>query len=856
MTVLNINNNVSEDYTYILDTQEIFYDKQSIPTDIYTYNNNVWNEVPANSFDTTYSNIKQFILTHSPPKLLNTNEDFLSLIPADFSIVSKKILLKDTTTDEPIKYYVVLATVGAVDSIVDVEMQDSTDLIQQVILNENFTEEDYFAMTIENCSREVFSDIPKGEYELFLKTENEEFLKYNQTIIIENNFPAKISIGSNTVTYTELQEESFVYVGISTDDQTNFPEIPKSQYFAIVFDENEIFCIPIKSLRFANTKITDIQDYTPNDNEYLSARQTYNMIVKALEEFEIFQVFDSQQTFSQIQNPKANCIYFVYKPSESSDGLNMNFDLYSYDPDNNSFIKLDNLTFSPNDFAPKSHAHGNLTNDGKVGSDSNYFVTTTTDGEITSKQKIGNITTSGAIGSTANLPVITTSSGILTTGSFGASANTFCQGNDSRLSNARTPTSHTHGNLQNNGQVGSTAQANKNVVTDNNGKITTENKPTIPSKTSQLTNDSGFLTSHQNIVTSWENTPSDEKVPSEKLTKDYFDLVISGELDGEEINEINFDAISQSIEWFGSSGDYGGYYLNAYSLITENTKKINVDIDELLYSDLIEDSTIGTVYLGHFYSGLFLEYRHDEIYINDSLISYDKKIENGNPPQTNTNLLVSFIFADFALIIEFYENNIKTYEVIYINISIDYGWAIGIVNNANFCNGITVYEEPMVSSYGFLYQNKEIMPILVDEWEDAFGDVEGAWKYWYIGDVFKDNLIGVFNVEFNSTDSFFGFDDIIFGSKNDGVYLMNPKNMSYICKISNDFTVDFILKFHRRSRSFDVEIKTPLAKLFLGALNDNKYLDIYSFNIEEFKYTKKVKLIDTVDTVHVPDLVP
>ena len=108
-------------------------------------------------------------------------------------------------------------------------MQDSTDLIQQVILNQNFTEEDYFATIIENCSREVFSNIPKGEYELFLKTENQEFLKYNQTIIIENNFPAKISLGGNTVTYTELQEESFVYIGISTDDQTNFPEIPKSQ---------------------------------------------------------------------------------------------------------------------------------------------------------------------------------------------------------------------------------------------------------------------------------------------------------------------------------------------------------------------------------------------------------------------------------------------------------------------------------------------------------------------------------------------------------------------------------------------------------------------------------------------------
>lgn len=292
MTILNINNNISEDYTYVLDTQEIFYDKQSIPTGIYEYdyyNGNVWLELPAETeqFDAIYPSIKEFILTHGPPKLLNVNEDFLSLIPTDSATVSKKILLKDTTTDKPIRYYVVLATVGAVDSIVDVEMQDSTYLTQQVNLNPNFTEEDYFAMTIENCSQEVFSDMPTGEYELFLKTEGKEFLKYNQTIIIENNFPAKISLGNNTVTYTELQEKSFVYVGIKTDDQTNFPEIPKSQYFAIMFRGGDILCIPIKSLCLLNTKITDIHDYTPNDNEYLSARQTYNMIVKALEEFEM-----------------------------------------------------------------------------------------------------------------------------------------------------------------------------------------------------------------------------------------------------------------------------------------------------------------------------------------------------------------------------------------------------------------------------------------------------------------------------------------------------------------------------------------------------------------------------------------
>lgn len=93
-------------------------------------------------------------------------------------------------------------------------------------------------------------------------------------------------------------------------------------------------------------------------------------------------------------------------------------------------------------FTPKSHNHGNLSNDGKVGSNANYFVTTTTGGAITSKQKIGNITTSGAIGSTANKPLITTTNGVITTGSFGTTANTFCQGNDSRLSDARTPIEH------------------------------------------------------------------------------------------------------------------------------------------------------------------------------------------------------------------------------------------------------------------------------------------------------------------------------------------------------------------------------------------------------------------------------
>jgi hypothetical protein len=65
----------------------------------------------------------------------------------------------------------------------------------------------------------------------------------------------------------------------------------------------------------------------------------------------------------------------------------------------------------------------------------------------------GNITNTGSIGFLANKPLITTTSGVVTTGTFGTTANTFCQGNDSRLSDARTPASHTHGNITNDGKV-------------------------------------------------------------------------------------------------------------------------------------------------------------------------------------------------------------------------------------------------------------------------------------------------------------------------------------------------------------------------------------------------------------------
>ena len=63
-----------------------------------------------------------------------------------------------------------------------------------------------------------------------------------------------------------------------------------------------------------------------------------------------------------------------------------------------------------------------------------------TDARTPTTHTHGNITNAGAIGTGSGVPIITGSSGVLQAGSFGTAAGTYCQGNDSRLSDTRTPT--------------------------------------------------------------------------------------------------------------------------------------------------------------------------------------------------------------------------------------------------------------------------------------------------------------------------------------------------------------------------------------------------------------------------------
>lgn len=93
------------------------------------------------------------------------------------------------------------------------------------------------------------------------------------------------------------------------------------------------------------------------------------------------------------------------------------------------------------------------------------------------------------------------------------------------------------------------------------------NKPSIPDSTSDLTNDSGFLTASDvsgkqdksNIVTSWSVTTSDAKYPSEKLTKSSLDSKVD-KVTGKGLSTNDFtNAYKSAIDGLADVASSGSY---------------------------------------------------------------------------------------------------------------------------------------------------------------------------------------------------------------------------------------------------------------------------------------------------------
>jgi hypothetical protein len=116
---------------------------------------------------------------------------------------------------------------------------------------------------------------------------------------------------------------------------------------------------------------------------------------------------------------------------------------------------------------PTSHVHGNISNAGAIGSTSGQIVVTTTSGVLTTAATIASTAVSG-------LPTA------------GTGSTNYCAGNDSRLSDSRSPTSHASTHASGGADAISIAASQVSglaTVATSGSYSDLSNKPTIPAAT-------------------------------------------------------------------------------------------------------------------------------------------------------------------------------------------------------------------------------------------------------------------------------------------------------------------------------------------------------------------------------------
>ena len=122
------------------------------------------------------------------------------------------------------------------------------------------------------------------------------------------------------------------------------------------------------------------------------------------------------------------------------------------------------------------------------------------DDKISKSQTSGLMKNDGTVDTTtyASASSVPTKTSDLTNDADGTTGATYILSTDSRLTDSRTPTSHTHGNLSDDGKVGSTA--NKPLITTTDGAVTTGSFGTTANTFAEGNHThSQYLTSHQSL---------------------------------------------------------------------------------------------------------------------------------------------------------------------------------------------------------------------------------------------------------------------------------------------------------------------------------------------------------------------
>lgn len=195
---------------------------------------------------------------------------------------------------------------------------------------------------------------------------------------------------------------------------------------ALSGDYTDLENIPSTFTPSSHTHSSDeLSDNTAYTNLETDANDTQDVINTAIDSkigtllnVNLIEVTDNKGTASSSTMNK------LYLTPESTSEHNDSYEIfvtvrtgttgnYSY-----TWEKVDKARINLTGYSLDTHVHGNLTRDGKIGTNSDNFITTGTGGLLTNSASIGNITTDGSIGSASGKVAVTTTNGVVTVADF------------------------------------------------------------------------------------------------------------------------------------------------------------------------------------------------------------------------------------------------------------------------------------------------------------------------------------------------------------------------------------------------------------------------------------------------------
>jgi hypothetical protein len=242
----------------------------------------------------------------------------------------------------------------------------------------------------------------------YIETSNTQGLVKNDGTIDTTTY---LSTTSASNTYVAKEQGKGLFSGSYTD-LTNIPETfaPSTHTHSI----NDVIDF--------SASASDILDSNAHTNLGTSANATQSAINTAIDtkigsllSVELIEVVNALPTASA---DTMNALYLVAEDTaETDDAYEIFVTVETGTSGNETYAweKVDTARIDLSGYATVDHVHGNISNDGKIGTTANQFVYTGTGGLVSAKSSIGNITTDGAIGSTSGDVVVTTTNGVLTT---------------------------------------------------------------------------------------------------------------------------------------------------------------------------------------------------------------------------------------------------------------------------------------------------------------------------------------------------------------------------------------------------------------------------------------------------------